>query len=395
MVLPPLPIKQQKSLQKQPTRKKSAPNLVFLTALVLFCIANVATVSEHYDFKADNSIWYHEDRATINAFNGLVQCPSILFMGSSMIRRPMWYLDYSLNRALPKYMDYHKTMYFENEAKKVGLDVTAFNLGVDGAYISDLYLLFDKLIRSTKHPDLIICAISEREFVANWLVSARATPVYKLLSDPLDYPQRGRLYSSSGMDWLDGLFAAWIPFRCYRSWYQSKLSDIIDYRRQETTYTPKMEQADLHQCEDIAISEKLRLYNNQKSCLEAMLSLARKRNIKILLVNLPLREIARRTISESVQTDYKRFIAKLKVSGVSVLDLAEDSKLNRDEYYMDYYHLNENGGRILVSALIERLSNFTLLEERSQSGFTSNHSEKRSSSASAAVPGGGLMVSLH
>ena len=131
-----------------------------------------------------------------------------------------------------------------------------------------------------------------------------------------------------------------------------------------------MEQAELHQYQDIAIGEKLRLYNNQKSCLEAMLSLARKRNVKILLVNLPLREIARRTISKSVQADYKRFIAELKASGVSVLDLAEDSKLNRDDYYMDYYHLNENGGKVLVSALIQRLSSFTFLQERSQSEFT-------------------------
>jgi hypothetical protein len=101
---------------------------------------------------------------------------------------------------------------------------------------------------------------------------------------------------------------------------------------------------------------KIKLYYNQKNCFKRFLELASKKQQTVLIVNLPLSPKAQSKIYKPLQTDYNAFLKELQKSGqVNIMDLQADSELCETDNFMDTWHLNDKGGKILIARLIEWL----------------------------------------
>jgi hypothetical protein len=344
----------------------------FLAAAGVFCLINIAAFLQQNNLASD-SIWSEETRSVISEFSKPSCCPDIVFLGSSLIKAPLWCTDNAIVQNVAQYSVHHRAEYFERQVKSHGMGCTAYNMAINGAYMSDMLVLLDKLVTPSKKPSLIICAISPREFFSNWFLPARATPVFKQLYDPSDYFQTGHLYASDDIDWVDGAFSQLIPLRHHGALYRQEVSD---FSRRLLSLPPATK--DSHFVCDIqtalgagsaqntladyynstSMNRKIKLYCNQKECLREFLSLAAKRRQKVLLVSLPLRQDAQLKIYQPLDCDYRKFLQELQNTGqANVLDMESDPVLCRAENFMDSWHLNERGGKILITRLIRWLQN--------------------------------------
>lgn len=302
----------------------------------------------------DDSVWFYEDRLTIEDFNKNVHDPDIVFMGSSMIRTPMWCVDHKTDVTTGDYLNYHRAEQFEKKMQEHGSARKAYDLAADGAYASDLLLMFDKLLQNSKRPKLVICAISPREFVSAWFVSARQTPIYKLLAEPGDFIHTGMLYSTDATDWLEGLCRSLVPL--YRNADRYKtclLPRVPDPAKAEANRTkPAMESSGDPQIEK-SFEAKINIYENQKRCIHEMVNTAQKRGLNLVFVNLPIRRDAK-GIYTPIAEDYRRFLITLAQSA-AVLDLESDPVLSEKESFSDPWHLNQKGGERLIQQIVEWL----------------------------------------
>lgn len=342
----------------------------FGLALGLFCLVNLICVGVQHKSE-NNSVWTNEAQSVVEDFSARSDSPDVLFMGSSLIKAPLWYTDNAINPNVVRYTEHHKAEYFEQQAKLRGFNYTAFNMGIDGANASDMLLLFDKLISNSRKPQLVICAISPREFFATWFFPARATPTFKQLYEPADYLKTGYLYASDELDWLDGAWTQLLPLRRQNPLYKDALSHFYSSLLSsphvaetaqkgadiEAALNADPGQIDL--CANYTLTcmrTKINLYYNQKNCFKRFLELASKKQQAVLIVNLPLSPRAQSKIYKPLQTDYNAFLKELQKSGqVNVMDLQADSELCETENFMDAWHLNDKGGKIFIARLIEWL----------------------------------------
>lgn len=344
----------------------------FVAAIAVFFLINIAAFLQKNNVEGD-SIWSEETRSVINEFSKPSCCPNIVFLGSSLIKAPLWCTDNEIVQNVARYTVHHKAEYFERQIRSHGIDCTTYNMAINGAYMSDMLVLLDRLVIPSKKTSLIICAISPREFFSNWFLPARATPVFKQLYNPFDYFRTGYLYASDGIDLIDGAFSQLVAIRRYGPFYRKQMSDFsccllsLPQPTKDSHLTCDIQTAlsvDPAQNKlanyynSTSMNSKLRLYSNQKKCLMEFLSIASKRRQKVLLVSLPLRQDAQYKIYQPLQCDYRKFLKELQNTGqANVLDVESDPVLCRAENFMDCWHLNERGGKVLITRLIGWLQN--------------------------------------
>ncbi len=346
----------------------------FVVAFGLFYLCNFLLTYVYHNEPEANDVWIEEAHTATSGFSRLVAPPDVVFFGSSMIRSPMWCADHTLDKNI-FYSNYHKTKFFEKEAKGAGIDLVGYNMGIDGVYISDMVLLFDRLLEK-KPPKLLICTITPREFFTNWFQSAKSTPVYKLLSQPSDYFRNGKLYSADDLDWFDGALTQVTPMKRGSTHFQQQLTNSLQSRlspeKEEpapstaTFATPqnafapgvaKLKSTLTEKAKDTSMKVKMRLYNNQKECLKELLRSATKRGVKVLIVSMPLPRVISTEIQPALQADYSAFLREIEQnSSADVLDLEFDPVLSQRDNFMDDWHLNEKGGIELIHRMVEHLS---------------------------------------
>ena len=200
----------------------------FLVAFLIFYLCNFFVTFFYHNEPEANDIWIEEAHTATSGYSRLATPADVVFLGSSMIRSPMWCADHTLDKNI-FYSNYHKTKFFEKELKAAGINLVGYNMGIDGVYVSDMLLLFDQLLAKNP-PRLLICAITPREFFTNWFQSAKSTPVYKLLSQPAHYFRNGQLYSADDLDWFDGAVTQLTPMRRGSTRFQQQVSTTLQDR---------------------------------------------------------------------------------------------------------------------------------------------------------------------
>lgn len=267
-----------------------------------------------------------------------------------MIRTPMWCVDQKTDVTTAEYVHYHKAEQFEKKMKAGSANRSVYDLAADGAYASDLMIMLDKLLVSSKKPNLVVCAISPREFVSSWFVSPRQTPIYKLLSEPSDFIRTGTLFASDVPDWVEGLLRSVVPLYRNADSYQNCLSSEVQaacsIARVESNNAMPAGEASTTK----SLDEKLKVYRNQKRCIKEMVNIAKKRELNLVFVNLPIRKDAK-GIYAPIEADYREFLATLSESN-AILDLELDPVLNQTDSFIDPWHLNQKGGERLIERLV-------------------------------------------
>lgn len=303
----------------------------------------------------DESIWFLEDRLAIENFKKNVENPDIVFMGSSMIRTAMWCADHDADKTSAGYSHYYKAEDFEKKMAETGSVRKAYDLAADGAYASDLFLMFDKLLTGSKQPKLVVCVISPREFVGAWFVSARATPIYKLLAEPSDFLKTGFLYSSDFTDWIEGVFRFTVPLYRNADSYKAQLSGELQGVPLPNGEGNSMTMADAGtlSANTKSLQAKRKIFENQIQCIHELVKTAKQRQIKVVFVNLPLREDAK-GIYTPIAADYQKFLDTLSQS-VPVLNLELEPSLSKKELFVDPWHCNQKGSERLIEEFVKFL----------------------------------------
>jgi hypothetical protein len=381
-LLPPLAAKDDtvngSTIPLSETASKRAAVSSFLIALLLFVIL---AVPSHY---SRASLLDKNDAASCEVISGVEQFqhlkirPTVVFVGNSVIRYPIWLTDFARFTGIPNSVVYHEAQWFDRNLESVGLQFTpSFSLAVDGAIASDVFLLCNKILTNDRSPKLLIYGLIPLAYSGALVNAETSTPTYRLLFQLHDCAKWGSLYASSSSEaqdmWLGQLFALYRERRLFCQSFADVGDQLsaaiighkISSSNKNLADPVKSSAADRlghleRQSDSNLINQRLKRdpasqtggYKNQIKCLRALLSLATDRGMHVLLIEMPIPVETKRKVFRQVLADYHSSIyAAAGLKHFSVLDLEDNHQIFDQSCFMDDIHLNESGSEKLDKLL--------------------------------------------
>jgi hypothetical protein len=385
---------------RQPSGEERSPDFLecfltsrFVIATLLFCMVCGLLATFHLGQMPVSQFpertwasWAIED------FQKLPR-PQVVFLGSSLVLVPLAGVDANfLNQKLDG-SQHHRSVYFEqNFSKALGHDVHSFNFALPGEMPSDAYLITDFLLEGGKKPDLLVYGLGPRDFMDNVLPSPAATDPFRSLS---------RLGDISSMlermmpDWIDRL-----NYQMARIFYlygkredlsqefatfaQKKLNRVLPVPPGSSPYTVAMRRQLLpfYRPSELNASEaffrpsagekfadnlaeyrkryatvKWDTFTTQMRFFAELLDVAKEREIKVVIVSMPITDLNRSLIKDYAWDAYRHSVHVLAtLKGATFVDLQGSGKF-RTADFMDTVHLHAGGGQKMLDELIASLSN--------------------------------------
>ncbi|MBA3995437.1 MAG: hypothetical protein C0469_18115 [Cyanobacteria bacterium DS2.3.42] len=321
----------------------------------------------------------------------------ILLIGSSLFLYPAIRCDDALDNRPTRYDEsyviknistYQSARYFEKRLQEeTHQPISVANLSTAGSTISDQYHVFRKVCTSGKKPKLLICDISPREFFDHTLSEPAKTPVYSKI---VDWNCLGDLFDSKHNTEAVGQCMLGYVWNSYReratmrnlavnsaAWLTGHPVDLqgavddAQHNQQESkslqNYLKKLLPSQktskpIYKQPNI-LAEDLKHYqfmyspieqtmiDTQFVYLERLLSDAKRENVPVCLVQMPLSEPNLQLLPEKVRESIfskakvlaQKYSAKYCTPESLVTFTASD--------FEDSAHLNAAGGRKLFDAL--------------------------------------------
>lgn len=368
----------------------------FMVAVLLFATLNLGLSFyspfsfSPYRFAYQGWAWW--------TFNDLRRSPDVhnlAVLGSSLMVSAISCCDANhLNKKLDL-TNYHKVSYLDDKLKEnFGGSFHSYNLAAPGQSPSDAYLTLKGMLVTAHRPDVVIYGVAPRDFIDSRMNNPTDSEPFRFLSrlvsvdecawalhrDPmsrlewlmqrniylLHYALDFQLLNDDLVTELMGRIApVQVGTRAYTYWERAALlpcykpgeihqSAIInqpttqeearrEFRDNTEEYVDRYKRPDLH------------TYNVQFYFLRKLAQLCKKERIELILVNMP---ITKENISVLRPATYLKFLRNIQGfaldQGVSVFDLNDLSKYNRDDFH-DYVHLNAFGGAKFFDSLVEAL----------------------------------------
>jgi len=334
----------------------------------------------------------------------------VVFIGSSLIIAPLWSTDVKHGYFYQDCMLHHQSKALEDMLKKDGITAPVVSLATAGQFVSDAYLIIDKLIAgkakdannpAEKEPLALIYGIAPRDFMDDTTGGLALTSVFDELVDLSDLPKVGNLFFSTFDERTDFLLNRSVYMYRKRGRYQNKIELAMEktVARLATRLAPNSAQNSslasasasasasvsgsgsglgdttktgpvdplagfLLGCNrnDIwtkSIDEYSRRYKffnkqqfeKQKECFKAVVSLCKERGIKLYVVAMPITDDNRKLMPRELYSSYIDCISSTtKAAGVPFLDLQKEGAYKNDDFY-DTVHLNGIGGERFLSAM--------------------------------------------
>lgn len=321
----------------------------------------------------------------------------VLLIGSSLFLYPAIRCDDALDNRPTRYdesyvikniSNYPSARYFERRLLEDSHhQISVANLSTAGGTISDQYHVFRKVCNSGKKPKLLICDISPREFFDHSLSEPAKTPVYSkivdwhCLSDLFDSKHNTEAVGQCmlGYVWnsyreratIRNLFvnsAAWLtghPVDLQGAvdadlHKQQEAKSLQNYLRRllpsnkltKPIYTqPNILAEDLKHYQFMYSPIEQKMIDTQFVYLERLLSDAKKENVPVCLVQMPLSEPNLQLLSvdvrESIFSKAKNLAQKYSAKYCMPESLVRFTASD----FEDSAHLNAAGGRKLFDAL--------------------------------------------
>jgi Protein of unknown function (DUF1574) len=336
----------------------------------------------------------------IDSFTVLQKSPNIVLLGSSLIKTPFWLSDMHYLSKTLSYDDYHCCSKLQSQLLDKELKGSSvFDFGIPGAMVSDIYLLTEKLLVGPQAPKLVIYAIGPRDLNDRVITSEITTPTFDRLFSPLDLGKNDWPYR---MDFeqkvnllADRLFFA---YRKRSQWQMSIASGVrrgldilspkacpkptssnsIDFEAINTNnykrYAAIAPEKQNEICWNWSIKDYRARYANFNSeqfskqlfFLKSLIATTKKRNIALLLVNMPLTPQNLELMPSSLYPSYIQSLRTVANSSqIPLIDLQNDRQFDQTCFY-DTVHLNSIGGDRLSSLFSKLISN-TLCQANSKS----------------------------
>jgi hypothetical protein len=350
----------------------------------------------------DSHIWpvtpYQTDHRSwvwwnVRDFHNTKQAPDVVLMGSSLMMAAFHGADAATLNVAQNAAFHHTCVLFERLLKvRFGKDYKSFVFALGGEMASDAYAITDSLLKGDKKPGAIIYGIAPRDFMDHSLNSAASTEIFKYMSrlgdlSPVAQESRGSLWEM-GEYYLARLSFIYdhrpdfiyvqhrLSNEMARKFCGYKEMDLkqapIEIRKQAFTELPEdnapnelmicppsksdeifHDNSDEYVYRYKKVSQKQ--FKGQLQYLERMLKTAQERNIKVILINMPLTELNVSLMPTGFYADYLSKVQTLaKKDNALMLDM-NNPKIFPKRYFSDTVHLNVPGGKHFIEVLTDML----------------------------------------
>ncbi len=295
--------------------------------------------------------------------------PGIAFLGSSVIEVPLCLLD--------------KRTGYSSEIKnaeqiisaEMGKTVPSRLLAIEGALMSDQYLVLRQLIQAKEPPLLVVLAIVPRDFYDNRFKKCSQTAGFRALGSMSEWPE----YLGSLDEYTEAFFYKTVWLYKMKGFLSSEfvLSTIgflksslglFNYGSTQIVTDPvptdfarkpdsKLMQASLNEYRGVYLNiEKAPQYSKQMKFLLKALTLARTQKQALLLINLPLTEANRDLLPAGFFERYRHDVYDAAAkTNTEFLDLNRRGLFETSDFW-DSGHLGVTGAKKLLNFISPEIS---------------------------------------
>ncbi|MBX9696145.1 MAG: DUF1574 domain-containing protein [Cyanobacteria bacterium] len=344
-----------------------------LWAMALFISVNLILQFTTGSKRHSNDIWSGTGSIDLRlcAAQSPSMHPNVVLLGSSLMMYPFWAADADANPSLPDIFHHHRSHLLEQELKSDNTTPVVLNMSVFGSMASDAYIYVKELLHDEKKPELVVFGIAPRDLYDSDLPSPMSTFTFERMVDLSNFGQYADLYLPTFQNKADFLLSHTF-FMYGRRWRLQKETDkIINklYVKALPDDQPKVETKSqaagfmlggtIDERWKSSTEEYSRRYKGvslermslQMRFLKSLLELSRQREIKVLLVNMPLAEDNRRLLPKGFYATYTAELARLAAQEkANYLDLGESTQFVKKDYW-DTAHLNHFGGHKLIDCV--------------------------------------------
>lgn len=309
--------------------------------------------------------------------------PDVVVMGSSLINSAAWAADaLTLWRPIDCALHHHIVTMQRAFANLGVKDVNVVNCSIGGAMASDYYVMCRALMSGERKPKVLVLGIAPRDFIDNKLDSPSVTEPFMFFSRYVGMDTvLGRAY---GTPWeramgevenrtmrlplrrLHSLVVGYmkekqestpsagggnqllsaisngklnvkpgdliVPFNPTDTWYDNSIEYIKRYQNPHSLY-----------------------YNTEMLFFEETLKELAKRDIKVLVVEMPTLPINRKLLPDSFWKNHISQVADICMrNGTDFLDLSHSNDFTKRDF-VDTVHLNWHGGQKVFAALANQI----------------------------------------
>ncbi|MBI4534389.1 MAG: DUF1574 family protein [Candidatus Melainabacteria bacterium] len=363
--------------------------VVFLLLLngLLLATRPLATVDPESLPAAHTWVWWamHEYREQKSP-------PKIVVLGSSLVMHPVSRLDADvLNKDLD-YVHHHRSVYMEQVlSQRLGLGgAPCFNFSLPGAMVSDDYIVARALVSLKRQPQVIILALSLRDFIDNGVRCAGGTPAFRYLKRftsiddivalamPQIWQRFDYFFGKTVYLWGKKLDIQVVLAQALKERLgpvaqhvcSESLLNTLDLSKnmpsnlrsevEEGMFIVKTHQPYSYEDNSKEYRKRYRTANEQLFAVQSMfldklLLLCKNCGIEVVIVNMPL-TAANMTLMP--KGSYDKYIAYLEQAAARwqcpLVDLNHGAQFVTEDFY-DTSHMNARGGKKFVDALVRKI----------------------------------------
>jgi len=357
-------------------------------ALSVFLAINIAIPVSLY-LKKDKGSGDAIQRALMGAAERLEQAKEskpVVLIGSSLIIAPLWSADVKHGFFYQDCMNHHESRQLENVLSEAGMKANVVSLATAGQFVSDTYLIVNKLLVGDKKPSILVYGIAPRDFMDDTAGGMALTSVFDQLVTLSDIPTVSQLFFNTYEERIDFVLNRSDYLYRKRGRYQTKFQEGLNKLAtriwKETVSGANDPLAGFlmgGNRSDIwhkSVEEYSRRYksfnegqfNKQKMCFKALVALCKERQIKLCLIAMPLTEDNRKLMPGHMYQQYISFVRDTaRESAIPFTNLDQNAQYKNDDFY-DTVHLNGEGGDRFIESVGELVASQTHADGASLAG---------------------------
>lgn len=318
----------------------------------------------------------------IDGLAALKTRPNVVLLGSSLMMYPFWAMDKERDAKIGDIFHHHFSHAMEDRMVEEKLsnnqkNPTVYSLAIFGQMSSDAYIYVDEFLKGDKKPEWLVLGIAPRDFSDYDLPSPTATYTFQRLVGLANFDRYASLYLPTWQGRTDFLMNHICFFYARRWRLQKEFDKAINKAYAFCGFAQPQSQAKsaentagfmLSGSEDERFANSLNEYKRryryigdrdltvQMGFLDRLLAVSHERNIKVILINMPLTQMNRQLLPEGFYDHFGEQISTMaKSHNANFLNLGASKEFDRGDFW-DTTHLNHSGGRKLLKHILPIMS---------------------------------------
>lgn len=367
--------------QKQGQVRSEAPKKrsvwvkrVTFAALGLFLALNTVLWVKCGNDKVSHDMWSGVGSidVAVDRYGKVAQKPRVVLLGSSLMMYPFWSVDKEADPSIDDIFHHRQSLALASAITPAGQPKPlVFSFAIFGQMISDAYLYVDQFLKGDKTPEYVVFGIAPRDFHDSDLSAPMASYSFKRLVTLTNFFDYAGMYLPTFQEQADFVLGRSVFFYGRRWRLQKEVNHAFEkvyalfgikspVAEQPRTQAGFMLAAREDVRWDGSKNEYARRYRSidsskdvalQLAFLNRVLELCGKRNIKVILVNMPLTDINRGLLPAGFYDQFRKDLATAaNRKGVQFVDLGSDPGFTHADFW-DTSHLNNAGGHKLIARI--------------------------------------------